>query len=83
MQSNNSGDDEERNPPKGNLENTHKLKVKRKRTNSQQEGDETHAHEDDFLLDNMDLDVDIENITFPHVEVSSRENVQTVFTLMI
>jgi hypothetical protein len=27
---NNSGDDEERNPPKGNLENPHKLKVKRK-----------------------------------------------------
>jgi hypothetical protein len=35
MHSNNSGDDEERNPPKGNLENPHKLKVKRKRTNSQ------------------------------------------------
>jgi len=34
MQSNNLGDDEERNPPKGNLENAHNLKVKRKRTNS-------------------------------------------------
>jgi hypothetical protein len=40
MRSNNSGDDEERNPPKGNLENPHKLQVKIKRTNSQQEGDE-------------------------------------------
>jgi hypothetical protein len=38
--SNNSGDDEERNPLRGNLENPHKLKVKRKRTNSQQEGGE-------------------------------------------
>jgi hypothetical protein len=83
IQSNNSRDDEERNPPKGNLENPHKLKVKRKRTNSQQEGDETHAQEDDLLLDNMDLDVDIENITFPDVEVSARENVQPVSTLMI
>jgi hypothetical protein len=83
MHSNNSEDDEERNPPKGNLENPHKLKVKRKRTNSQQEGDEAHALEDDFLLDNMDLDVDIENITFPDVEVSTQENVQHVFALMI
>jgi hypothetical protein len=83
MHSNNSGDDEERNPPKGNLENPHKLKVKRKRTNSQQEGDETHALEDDLLLDNMDLDVDIENITFPDVEVSARENVHPVSALMI
>jgi hypothetical protein len=83
MHSNNSGDDEERNPPKGNLENPHKLKVKRKRTNSQQEGDETHAPEDDLLLDNMDLDVDIENITFPDVEVSTRENVQHISALMI
>jgi hypothetical protein len=64
------------------LENPHKLKVKRKRTNSQQEGDETHAPEDDLLLDNMDLDVDIENITFPDVELSAQENVH-VSALMI
>jgi hypothetical protein len=31
----------------------------------------------------MDLDVDIENITFPDVEVSARENVQHISTLMI
>jgi hypothetical protein len=31
----------------------------------------------------MDLDVDIENITFPYVEVSTRENVQHISTLMI
>jgi hypothetical protein len=31
----------------------------------------------------MDLDVDIENITFSNVEVSSRENVQHVSTLVI
>jgi hypothetical protein len=83
IQSTNSGDDEDRNPPKGNLENPHKLKVKIKRTSSQQEGDETHAQEDDLLLDNMDLDVDIENITFPDVEVSTRENVHLVSALMI
>ena len=41
-------------------------------TNSQQDGDEKYAPEDDLLLDNMDLDVDIENITFPDVEVSAR-----------
>jgi hypothetical protein len=83
IQSNNSGDDEERNPPKGNLENPHKLKIKRKRTNSQQEGEETHAPENDLLLDNMDLDVDIENITFPDVEVPARENVQHISALMV
>jgi hypothetical protein len=35
IQSTNSMDDEDMNPPKGNLENPHKLKVKRKRTSSQ------------------------------------------------
>jgi hypothetical protein len=64
-QSSNSGDDEEKNPPQGNLENPHKLKVKRKRTNSQQGGGEIHAPEPDMLLDDMDLDVDIENIMLP------------------
>jgi len=34
-------------------------------------------------MDNMDLDVDIENITFPYVEVPARENVQHIFALMI
>jgi hypothetical protein len=34
IHSNNSRDDEKRNPPKGNLENPHKLKVKIKRNNS-------------------------------------------------
>jgi hypothetical protein len=31
----------------------------------------------------MDLDVDIENITFLDVEVSSQENIEPVSTLMI
>jgi hypothetical protein len=31
----------------------------------------------------MDLDVDIENITFPYVEVSTRENVQPFSAIMI
>jgi len=65
------------------LENPHKLKIKRKRTNSQQEGGETHAPKNDLLLDNMDLDVDIENITFPDVEVPARENVQHISTRMV
>jgi hypothetical protein len=64
IHSTNFGDDEDRNPPKGNLENPHKLKVKMKRTSSHPEGDETHAQENDLLLDNMDLYVDIENILF-------------------
>jgi hypothetical protein len=52
-------------------------------TISQQEGDVTRALEDALLLDNMDLGVDIENITFPYVEVLARENVQHVSTIMI
>jgi hypothetical protein len=62
---------------------TSSQQVKRKRTSSQQEGDETHAQENDLLLDKMDLDVDIENITFPDVELSSQENVHPVSALMI
>ena len=62
--SNNSGDDGESNYPQGSLENPHKLQVKRKRVNSQQEEEKQNVPEDDILLDNMDLDVDIENITF-------------------
>jgi hypothetical protein len=41
IHSTNFGDHEYRNPPKGNLENPHKLKVKRKRTSSHQEDNET------------------------------------------
>jgi len=63
---NESGDDEERNCPQGNLEHPHKLKIKRKRTNSQQEREETQSPKNDLLLDNMELDVDIGNISFPN-----------------
>jgi hypothetical protein len=66
--SNNLGGDGERNPPQGSLENPHKLQVKRKRVNSQKEGEEKDVIEDDILLDDMDLDVDIENIRFPDDE---------------
>jgi hypothetical protein len=59
---NTSGDDGEKNPPQGNLENPHKLKVKRKIINSQQGGEEQNIPENDISLDDMDLDVDIENI---------------------
>jgi len=66
--SNNSGDDGERNPLQGSLENPHKLQVKRKRVNSQQEEEKQNVHEEDIFLDNMDFDVDIENIWFPDDE---------------
>jgi len=65
------------------LENPHKIKIKRKRTNSQQGGGEKHAQENDLLLDNMDLDVDIENITFPDVEVPSIGNGNHTFALIV
>ena len=62
--SNNLGDDGERNPPQGSLENPHKITVKRKRVNSHKEEEEQNTPENDILLDDMDLDVDIENIRF-------------------
>jgi hypothetical protein len=43
--SNNSGDDGDKNPLQGSLENPHKLTVKRKRVDSQQEGEEQNAPE--------------------------------------
>ena len=75
--SNNLGDDGERNPPQGSLENPHKLQVKRKRINSQQEGEKQIIPEDNIFLDNMDFDVDIENIQFPDDEEHAQENVQS------
>jgi hypothetical protein len=42
---NNSDDGGEKNPPQGKLENPHKLKVKRKINNSQQEEEEQHIPE--------------------------------------
>ena len=59
---NNSSDDEERNPPQGSLQNPHKLQFKRKRVNFEQEEEKKNVPEDDIFLDNIDLDVDIENI---------------------
>ena len=82
-QSSNLGDDEGKNPPHGNLENPHKLKVKRKRNNSRQGGGEMHAPETNMLLDDMDLDVDIKNIIFPDKEEPSTENVLHISTLVV
>jgi hypothetical protein len=59
---NNSGDVEERNPPQGNSENPHKLKVKIKRDNYKQGGEEQNAFENYIFIDHMELDADIENI---------------------
>jgi hypothetical protein len=47
----------------GKLEKSHKLQVKRKRINSQQEIEE-HILESEIHLEDMDLEVDIENIQF-------------------
>jgi hypothetical protein len=65
------------------LENPHKLKVKRKRTNSQQEGEEQNIPENNIYLEDMDLDVDIENICFLDEEEQIQENIQFVVELAI
>jgi len=65
------------------LENPHKLKVKRKRTNSQQEGEEQNIPENNISLEYMDLDVYIENIWFPDEEEHIQENMQFVVELVI
>jgi hypothetical protein len=69
---------EKKSPPQGSLENSHKLTMKRKRANSQQEGEEQKAPKNDILLDDMDLDVDIENIRFPDEEECTQQDVQYV-----
>ena len=60
---NNSDDGDDKNPPQGKLEKSHKLHVKRKRNNSQQEFEE-HIPKSEIPLEDMDLEVDIENIHF-------------------
>ena len=50
--------------------------MKRKRVYSQQEEEEQNTHENDILLDHMDLDADIESIQFQDEEESGQENVQ-------
>jgi hypothetical protein len=71
---NNSGDDGETNFSQRNLENPHKLIVKRKTTNSQQGGEEKDKPKDNISLEGMDLDVDIENIWFLDEEEHIHEN---------
>jgi hypothetical protein len=65
---NNSDDGGEKNPPQGKLENPHKLKVKSKRNDSQQEEEERNIPENDISLEDMVLYVDIENTQFPDEE---------------
>jgi hypothetical protein len=79
---NNSDDGGDKNPPQGKLEKSHKLQVKRKRTNSQQEIEE-HIPESEIHLEDMDLEVDIENIQFPDDEERVQENIQSVAELAI
>jgi hypothetical protein len=55
------------------LEWSHKLQVKRKRQNSQQEV-EQHVPENEIILEDMDLDMDIENIQFPDDEQRLQES---------
>jgi hypothetical protein len=80
--SNNLGDDGKTNPPHVSLENSHKLAMKRKRVNSQQEGGEQNIPKYDIFLDDIDLDVDIENIWFLDEEEHAQENVQSA-TLVV
>jgi hypothetical protein len=64
------------------LEKSHKLQVKRKRTDSQQEIEEK-IPESEIHLEDMDLQVDIESIQFPDVEEQVHENIQPVAELVV
>jgi hypothetical protein len=63
------------------LEKSHKLQVKRKRVNSQQEI-EQHIPENEISLEDMDLDVDIENIHFPDDEQRLQERKQVTVEVL-
>jgi hypothetical protein len=64
------------------LENPHRLKVKRKRTSSQQE-EEEHIPGNEIPLEDIILDVDIKNIRFPDEEERVQENTQLLVELVI
>jgi uncharacterized protein YabE (DUF348 family) len=74
---NNASDGGDKNPPQQNLEKNHKLQVKIKRINSEQEIEE-NILESEIHLEDMDLEVDVENINFP-----GEENIQPVTELTI
>jgi hypothetical protein len=64
----NSGDGDDPNHPKKSVERPHKLPInKRKRKNNQQEVEEVIPDEE-FLLEDMELDANIEDIEFPDDE---------------
>jgi hypothetical protein len=71
----NSGDGDDHDPPKRNLERPHKLTInsKRKRQTNQQEVDEV-IPEDEYALEDMDLDVNIEDIEFLDEEQRIQES---------
>jgi hypothetical protein len=73
VSTNNYDDGGDKNPLKGKLEWYHKLQVKRKRQNSQQEV-EQHIPKNEIILEDMDLDVAIENIQFPDDEHRLQES---------
>jgi len=64
------------------LEKPHKIQVKRKRTNSQQEVKQ-HIPEIESSLEDMELEVDIENIQFPDDDPRLQENQQLAADLAI
>jgi hypothetical protein len=71
----NSNDEREQNPPKGNLERPHKLPVTSKRKRGTNKKGETEGiPEEEIILEDMDLDVNIEDIEFLDEEQRMQES---------
>lgn len=63
-------EEEDKNPPSGKIESSHKLPVRKKRKTPLQE-EENNLLENDiqsFSLEDMELEADIEKIQFPEIE---------------
>jgi hypothetical protein len=79
----NSNDGGDQNPPKGSLERPHKLPVTSKRKiQTNQEGGNEGAPEDEIVLEDMDLDVNIEDIEFPDEEQRIQESREVAVELV-
>jgi hypothetical protein len=71
----NSNDGGEQNPPKGNLERSHKLRVTSKRKRGTNKKGETEGvPKEEIILEDMDLDVNIEDIEFLYEEWRMQES---------
>jgi len=74
LSADNSNDGGEHNHPKGNIERPHKLPVTSKRKRgTNKEGESESVHEEEIVLEDMELDVNIENIEFPDEEQRMQE----------